>query len=289
MMVDYILELLARSLILGSAATVVAYLAAEAGILHVASAGLMGVGAYTSVLAAARLDLPASVTLLLTLPIGVACGAIFHVLTRRLTAAYLAMVTLGMTVILHGLMTNWVSLTGGPMGIANVPTLPSLLGRESLDFLVLTVLLVAVASRLPRTSFGLRVQALRDDELLSEDLRLQPQKVRCTLFVGSSCILTFLGGLYAHHLRFVDPSSFSLRESIAILAMALVMPVRVAFKGVTGGLLFVLAPEILRLVGLPPAFGAQLRQALFALLLLMVVWKRWLPGGKVTAKGEGIA
>src|SRR5947209_5755970 len=240
--------------------------------IHSAGAALMGVGGYTSALATHSLHVAIPVALALTLVTGSLCGAILHVLTRRLTAAYLALVTLGAAVVLHGLMINWVSLTAGPMGLANVPSLSKFRALEVFWCLILAAITALGVEKLARTPFGLRVRALRDDELLSEDLLLRPQRIRFILFVGSSCALSLLGGFYAHHLRFVDPSSFALRESISILAMGLVVPISLPLRGLVGGLFFIFIPELLRLVGLPPALGAQLRLAIFGLLLLIVIW-----------------
>lgn len=283
---DYLLDLLIRGLLLGCAAMVVAYLADEAGILHVASAGFMGVGGYTSALVCRDLGLPVGFSLFLTCVPGAALGILLFFLTRRLRAAYLAMGLLGVTVVLHGLMMNWVSLTGGPMGVVNIRPLPSFLGHRGVLIFLVLVPVVTAALYLPRTRFGVRVRAVRDDESLSEDLRLRPGYVRFALFVGSACLFTFLGGLYAHHLRFLDPSSFALRESIAILAMAFLVPVKSVLKGLVGGVLFVVLPEALRFVGLPGSVAAQLRQALFGFVLVaMVCLRRTAFSREVVASG----
>jgi branched-chain amino acid transport system permease protein len=160
------------------------------------------------------------------------------------------------------------------MGLANISPLPTILGERTLLLFAVLLPLIIAALSLPRTMFGARVRAVRDDEPLSEDLRLRPGQVRIALFIGSASIFTFLGGLYVHHLRFVDPSSFALRESIAVLAMAFLVPIRSPLKGLVGGVLFVALPEVLRFVGLPSSMAAQLRQALFGFLLLVVVCTR---------------
>jgi branched-chain amino acid transport system permease protein len=284
--VSYWLDLVTLALILGTAATVVAYLADEAGMIHAAGAALMGLGGYTSALSIQRLHISIPAAFFLTLIMGFVSGSVLHLLTRRLTAAYLSLVTLGVAIVIHGLMINWVSLTEGPMGLANIPTLFKL--REIEFFLCLIVATVSViaARKLPRTSFGLRVRALRDDEVLSDDLSLHPQSVRFGLWVGSSCSLALLGGFYAHHLRFVDPSSFALRESISILAMGLVVPITLPLRGLAGGIFFIFVPELLRLIGMPAALGAQLRQAIFGFLLLVVIWTGQTTIGQLGVGGE---
>jgi branched-chain amino acid transport system permease protein len=267
---EYIADLLTTILILGSAAGVVAFLAGEAGILHVCSASLMGLGAYMTAIASVRMGLTVWVALALTIPVGLFAGACLHCLTRRLSSSFMAMGLLAAGLVLHGAMLSWVNLTGGPMGIANIPAMPQALNVPWIGIIVAAAVAVLVLW-VPRTLFGSRIRALRDDEQLSEELNLRPGAVRFQLFLGSSVTLTLLGGIYAYHLRFVDPSSFVLRESMTILAMALIVPLPLPIKGLVGSLLFVALPEFLRFVGLPPAAAAQLRQTLFGCVLLFVV------------------
>ena len=169
------------------------------------------------------------------------------------------------------------------MGLADIPPLPLPLSVQPAVLGAAAVGLGFGLTRLRSTVFGARVRAVRDDEILSRDLRLQPDRIRLLLMVGSSSILGLLGGVYAHHLRYLDPSSFDLRESIAILAMAFLAPTRNVMRGLVGALVFVMLPECLRFVGLPAAMAAQLRQVLFGVMLLVVVTsgKKTILGGTV--------
>ena len=268
----YWLDLIILVLILGAAASVISYLSEEAGIIHVAGAAIMGIGSYTSVLAVMRLNVPVFLALISTILTGFICGVILYFLTRRLTAAYLALVTLAFAVIIYGIINNWIWVTEGPMGISAVPSLFRVRYLEFLLCLILAGVISILIKYVTGISFGSRVRALRDDELLSEDLLLNPQKTRFILFTVSSCILSLLGGIYAHHLRFIDPSSFSIKESISLLAMGLVLPISLPVRGLGGALLFIFIPELIRFIGLPTTIGAQLRQAIFGLLLLIVIW-----------------
>ena len=156
------------------------------------------------------------------------------------------------------------------MGLAGVPPLPMRPGARAAVFAAAALALALGLMRLRATVFGSRVRAIRDDQILSHDLHLRPDNIRLVLMVGSSAAFSLLGGLYAHHLRYLDPSSFSLSESIAILAMACLAPIPNVLKGLMGALVFVSLPEGLRFIGLPAGVAAQIRQALFGLLLLVM-------------------
>jgi len=271
---NYIAQLLIGTALLGGAAMVVSYLSDEAGILHVAAAGLMGVGAYSSALLVINAHFPLIGALLACIPIGAGCGVLVHAFTRSLRGSYLAMAFLSVAVVLHGAMVNWVSLTGGPMGLVNVPEIP-------LPPLIATISLIAVVlvlglglTRLRGTKFGMRVRAVRDDEVLSRDLRLQPGCVRLILILGSSSVLSILGALYGSYLQYLDPSSFTLSESIAILAMAFAVPLNGPLRGLVGAAAFMILPEALRFLGLPSSTAAQLREFIFGFALFLTVASR---------------
>jgi branched-chain amino acid transport system permease protein len=271
---NYIAQLLIGTALLGGAAMVVSYLSDEAGILHVAAAGLMGVGAYAYALLVINAHFSLIGALAACIPIGAGSGVLVHAFTHRLRGSYLAMAFLSVAVLLHGAMVNWVSLTGGPMGLVNVPELPLPPMIATGSVMAAVLMLGFGLARLRSTTFGARVRAVRDDEVLSRDLRLQPGVVRLILITGSSSVLSILGALYGSYLKYLDPSSFALSESIAILAMAFAVPLNGPLRGLLGAAAFMILPEALRFLGLPSSTAAQLRELIFGFALFLTVASR---------------
>jgi branched-chain amino acid transport system permease protein len=267
---SYLLDLLTLWAIFAIAATVVAALVEDAGFMHVGAAAFMGIGAYTAGLLSTRAGVDPQLALLATLPAGAVAGLVLHLAVGRLTGDILALATLAVGVILHGVMLNAESITSGPMGIAGIPKRSPLMFHEGIDALLfLTVVTVGIAAA-RRANFGIRVHALREDEGLASDLELSPKHIRATLWIATSAALSFSGGLFAFQLRYIDPSSFTVRESVSILAMALLFAGPRNLKASLGALVFIALPELLRFTGLPAAIGAEIRQLLFGITLLVV-------------------
>jgi len=275
------LDLLILVSIFGCVATIVSYLCIEAGILHVAAAAFLGIGAYTYAIARGAATSPLLATAIAAV-IGAVLGLGLAVLTLRLKGSQLALATMGVGIVVYGFLLNATALTSGPMGRV-IPAGPSR-SATAVFGVALLIVLIALVLLLERRAWGARVRALRDDEELSEDLGLQPRRLRLILFALTSSFLAVAGVVYAEVLRFIDPSSFTVAESVVVLAMALIIPIRTAFRGVGGAALYVAIPEILRFFGGGFRFEAELREVVFATLLIVVVARGgFLPAPKKVA------
>jgi branched-chain amino acid transport system permease protein len=270
-MADYLLDLMTLIAILGVAASVVAFLIEEAGIVHVGAAGVMALGAYTVGILTVSAGMSSIFALLATLLVGAVAGVLLHLVTRHLTGDVLALATLAIGIVVHGVILNADAITGGPMGVSGIPARFAFTSSARLDALIFLSLVIVALAFVRASPFGMRVRALREDETLAQDLELEPQKIRTKLWIASSALLSFAGGMFAFHLRYIDPSSFTVTESISILAMALLLSGVRNVGPLVGVLVFVGLPELLRFVGLPAGSAAQLRQLFFGLALLVVV------------------
>jgi len=85
------------------------------------------------------------------------------------------------------------------------------------------------------------------------------------------------GALYASYVSFVDPSSFTVMESVGILAMVIVGGAGGLWGPIVGAVLLVTLPEVLRFVGLPGAAAGSVRQILYGTAL--VGFMLWRPQG----------
>jgi branched-chain amino acid transport system permease protein len=76
------------------------------------------------------------------------------------------------------------------------------------------------------------------------------------------------GSLFASYITFIDPSTFTLNESIFILAMIILGGLSNIRGAVLGALFLILLPEVLRFVGFPTDIAAQMRQVVYGALLI---------------------
>ena len=82
------------------------------------------------------------------------------------------------------------------------------------------------------------------------------------------------GSLYAHYITFIDPSSFTILESILIISMIIVGGLASMKGAVAGAIILVLLPEPLRFLPLPSFAIGALRQMIYAALLVILLIKR---------------
>jgi branched-chain amino acid transport system permease protein len=93
-------------------------------------------------------------------------------------------------------------------------------------------------------------------------------------FFISATVAGVAGVLYASYVTYIDPTSFTLNESIFIISALFIGGVGNIKGPVLGALFVILLPELLRFVGLPDSIAANLRQIIYGLSLVLVVFFR---------------
>lgn len=250
------------------------------GLVSLGHAAFFSIGAYISALLALNLGISPWIGL-----IAGACGAaVFGVVigmpSLRLKGDYLALATFGAGMIVYSIAKNWVSLTRGPMGLPGIPGF-SVFGF-SLDstwlylilVIVFTLVTVFVLQRLVGGAYGRVLRSIREDEIASETLGKYVAKYKLQVFVVGAFFAGIAGSLYAHYITFIDPSSFTVMESITILLMVIFGGMGSIKGSLVGAIMLVLFPEILRFLGMPSSIAAPTRQMIYGLLLVVFMIKR---------------
>jgi branched-chain amino acid transport system permease protein len=101
----------------------------------------------------------------------------------------------------------------------------------------------------------------------------------------SAAMAAAAGCLYAQYVSYVDPTSFTLNESILLVSMVVLGGLGSTWGAVVGALVLVMLPEALRFVGLPSAMAANIRQFLYGAALVGVMLFR--PRGLMGRYGFG--
>ena len=249
------------------------------GMISLAHAGFYGVGAYTAAILSVNFQFP----FLLTLPIAMLfCGLlalIVSAISLRTVDDYFIICTLGIQVVVFSLMNNWMSLTNGPLGIPGIPPI-NLFGfavDSKLLFLLLTIVFVALSfvffRKIPRTSFGLTLRALSEDEIFTQSLGKNVYLSKVIAFTNGAMIAAIPGVLYAHYISYIDPSSFTVDESIFILSIVIIGGMRNLWGSLIASAFLVLLPEALRFVGMPNAIAANMRQIIYGAILIFMMFR----------------
>ena len=258
-------------------------IAGYTGLLSIAHAAFYGVGAYVAALMALNVHSPFLVNLLCAVILSGLLGALVGIPSLRIRDDYFVIATFAFQVITFSVLNNWVSFTSGPMGLPGIPR-PAIFGLEissHVGFLMLVGCLCAftlwVTRRIVRSPFGRVLKSIREDEVFAQAAGKNVAAYKVTVFVIGAGLAAIAGVMYAYYISFIDPTSFTVMESIFILSIVIIGGAGSLWGPVVGAVLLVTLPEALRFVGLPSSIAANIRQILYGGLL--VAFMMWRPQG----------
>jgi branched-chain amino acid transport system permease protein len=233
-------------------------------------------------------------------------GALLGAPTLKLRGDYLAIVTLGFGEIIRIFMNNLngpVNITNGPQGINLID--PIRIGGVSLAgeagmlklggfampsvnayyflFLLLSVAMVFFSMRLQHSRLGRAWIAIREDEIAAKAMGINVRNVKLLAFAMGASFGGVAGAMFGAFQGFISPESFTLTDSIAILAMVVLGGIGHIPGVVLGAVLLAALPELLRHTVEPvqmTLFGKVwieaevLRQLLYGLALVLIMLAR---------------
>jgi len=220
------------------------YLTLACGLLTVANAAFMGLGAYTSGLLTINTGMPFLLALLLGALVPALVALIIGRPTLRLSGVYLAMATLAFGEVVRIVILNAENLTGGALGLNGIPQLTGWFEVMSAVSLTLYILL-----RLARSRVGRAMAAIRQDEIVTELMGVNVRSYKLFVFVFGAALAGLAGALNAHFTFFISPNEYGFERGVEILAMGVLGGSGSPWGAVIGGLLITLLPELLRGLG----------------------------------------
>lgn len=250
------------------------------GLLTLSSAVFYGIGAYSTALLMMKLNISFLPAIMLSIFISGIVAFLFSFPALRFRGDYFVLVTLGLQIIFFSVIYNWIDLTNGPYGITGIPR-PDIFGyivNSAYEYLLLftfiSILLILFLFILYSSPFGITLKSLRDDETAGESLGKSAFKYFRLAFVISGAVSAVAGGFYATYITYIDPTSFTLDESIFILLILLIGGSGNKIGALVGTVFMVLLPEILRFVGLPDSIAANMRQIIYGVLIILLMYFR---------------
>lgn len=270
-----------------------------AGMLNLGLAGFFAAGAYISALLTVRAGLPIAAGLICGAGIAAAIGVLLALVTARLRADYLAIVTLGFSETVRIVASNELWLTNGTDGISGIPgAYRGVLTPPQFNLLYLAIVTVVLAlvyalvERLRGAPFGRVLRAIRDDDQVAAVAGKHVMAFKLKAFATSAGILGLAGGLYGHYTSYIAPDIFSPLLTIYIVLALVAGGVGNNRGAVVGAILVVFFLESTRFVipllpGLSPVQGAAIRGMLISLSLILVLRIR--PSGLVPERLPRVA
>ena len=234
----------------------------------------------------------------LALVLAACTGVLLGIPVLKLRGDYLAIVTLGFGEIIRIFMNNLdhpYNLTNGPKGISQIDSVkvfgldlgkPLTIGSFEIAsvslyyylFLFLVIVTVFICSRLQDSRVGRAWMAIREDEIAAKAMGLNTRNLKLLAFAMGASFGGVSGAMFAAFQGFVSPESFSLMESVMIVAMVVLGGIGHLPGVILGALLLAALPEVLRYVAGPLQAmtdgrldSAILRQLLIALAMISVM------------------
>jgi len=190
------------------------------GEFSVGHAGFMAIGAYAAAVMTVNV-LPYGAAAPWLFPLAIVAGGLaaallgcaIALLSFKTRGDYLAIVTLAFLMIVKSTLENVDAVGGarGFLGIERLTTLPWVLAWSAAT--------VWVIRNLVHSRYGRDIQAVRDDEIAANQTGVDTRRAKVLAFSVSSFFAGVAGGLYAHHLQFINPRMFDIVKSTDMLVI----------------------------------------------------------------------
>jgi branched-chain amino acid transport system permease protein len=195
--------------------------------------------------------------LFIALGVAVLTGIALGSPTLRLRGDYLAIVTLGFGEILRITANNLTDITGGPRGVRSIPHPAVQVGDFEIIWgtlldakyywllLGLVVLWIIAIRMLDQSRIGRAWVAIREDEVAAASMGVPVVRMKLAAFAIGACTAGVGGVIYAEQVNFINPTTFSLIQSILILAMVVLGGMGSITGSIVGAAALVIIPDAL--------------------------------------------
>lgn len=266
----YLLRIIAMAGIFAIYAASWDMLVGFAGQVSLGHSLFFGVSAYT----AALLNLRLGLSPLLSIPVGalaaVLAGLLLSLPALRLRGPYFSLASLAMPIILLGAIFTFPGLTGGELGLSGISRLGGTRRAEYYFIMLAMFALTLLMWKIVKSKTGLIFHAIREDEIVVRASGINTSFYKVLAFCCSGFFAGLAGGLYAHFLRVVGPSTLDIMMSLQVIIWGIFGGVVTIYGPVVG--VFILYPllELLRAV-------ADWRMLIFAGIVIVTL--RFMPEG----------
>jgi branched-chain amino acid transport system permease protein len=237
------------------------YLTLSTGLLSLANAGFMAIGAYTTAILATQAGLPIGVGFVVALILGALVALPFGMVVLRLRDVYLAIATLGFGEIVRIFALNGDklvrALTGNPEQVVfngaegitfpyRSPQLVFGLPETTWPVLLYVLALVYLLATLHRSRYGRLLAAIRQDEAAATTLGIDVVRYKLLAFVLGAAIAAGAGALSVPIVRVIDPRNYVFSRAVDILASAVLGGMTHWVGPIIGATVLTSLPEVLR-------------------------------------------
>jgi branched-chain amino acid transport system permease protein len=217
------------------------WLTLSCGLLAMANAAFMGIGAYTASLLTMNAGAPFPVALAGGIVAPALVALVIGTPTLRLSGVYLAMATLGFGEVVRVMILNAESVTGGALGLNAIPQL-----TQWWHVVAALVVVLLLLWRLRRSRVGRAFEAIKEDDIAASLMGIGVLAHKMMAFVLGAAIAGLAGALNAHLTFFIGPAEYGFDRGVDILTMAILGGIGGLTGPVLGAAIITVLPELLR-------------------------------------------
>ncbi len=223
-----------------------------AGQISFGHAGFMALGAYTSAIVVVKLNMPVLIGMASGFILTSIVAGLLAVPVLKLKGYYLAMATLAFGIIFSKLVIELRELTGGPVGIGEIPPFSVgefiLHGEKAYFILIWSIVFIAYqfCKNIEASHIGRMLKGINTDEAVVSCLGVDVKRIKMIVFVFSAGLASLSGSLYAHYMKYISPEVFSADLSVFLIMMVFLGGTRYVWGALLGALLLNFLPEMLR-------------------------------------------
>ncbi len=250
------------------------------GLLSVTHAAFYGLGGYVTAILLTTTGIGFFMSIIIGIVVVLLIGFLIGMVLSKFDDDYYALASLGFNTIVFAVFLNWQELTRGPLGIPGISR-PEIFGfafKSNFSFLLLAlfflILTFIIARMIVNSSFGRVLKAIRGDEKTIQIFGYNTIYYKLIIFMISAAMAAVAGSLFASYITFIDPSTFTVMESIFIVAIIILGGLASLRGAIIGALFLILLPEALRFVGFPTDVAAQMRQIVYGVILVLLMLYR---------------
>ena len=276
---EYLLHLLIITTIYVILAQSLSLSVGYTGLVSLSHSSFFGIGAYTTAILCANNINSMILSFVIAFFISFLVALIISSISIKTIDDYFTIITLGIQVIFISILNNWGNLTKGSMGLMDIPPISifSFKLEDKFEYFLLCILFLILNWKLLKnielSPFGRILIALSEDEIYTMSLGKNINQAKIVSFTISSMIATIPGILFAHYIQNIDPTIFSIDQSIYILCIVIIGGMRSLFKIAISTIFLLMVPEVLRYIGLPSNISANMHQIIYGFLIIIVIFK----------------
>lgn len=253
--------------------------AGYAGLLTLAHPCWFGIGAYVSAILTFKCSVPPWAALICSVVFIALIAYFIGMLVLRLRGYYFAVATYALLITTENIAGELSTLTGGQSGFMNITffSIGNLVLDRAIHYYYLAwtfaIIFLVFSLNIVSSRFGRAMGAIKTSELRAESLGIDVANCKLRIFILSSVFAGISGSIYAHYMRYIEPSCFGFSLLIKLLVMCIIGGLSSVWGALLGTILVVGLDEFLGTVGakvLPTARG-EMEVTIYGLIIILLL------------------